>query len=61
MHDGTTNELWPMSSATYIAWSIADVAMALELVGEKLKMRAGTPMTAGYRPELDAMPELDKR
>ena len=26
-----------MSSATYIAWSIADVAMALELVGEKLK------------------------
>ena len=60
-HEGTTKELWTMSSATYTARSIADVETELELVGKKLRMRAETPMAAGYRPELDGTPELDER
>ena len=58
---GTDKALWTMSSETYIKRMIADVETELAKVGKKLRMKASTPMTSGYRPELDATPELDER
>ena len=50
-----------MSSDTYVKRAVGDVECELELIGEKLVTKAVTPMTAGYRPELDVSKELDAR
>jgi hypothetical protein len=50
-----------MSSDTYVKRAIADVMRTLDEVGQRLKTKVTTPMSNGYRPELDASPELDDR
>jgi hypothetical protein len=54
---------WSMSADTYVKYvkcAVADVVHTLDEVGQRLKMRVTTPMATGYRPELDATPELDE-
>jgi hypothetical protein len=54
-------ECWAMSSDLYIKRAIADVERELAQIDRALKSKASTPMTAGYRPELDISDELDPR
>ena len=50
-----------MSSDLYIKRAIADVEKELAETDRFLKSRVQTPVSSGYRPELDASPELDAR
>jgi hypothetical protein len=50
---------WAMSSDLYVKRAVAEVEKELEKVGDRLSTRASTPMSAGYRPEVDATPLLD--
>ena len=59
--DDPTKTRWGMSSDLYIKRAIADVERELTNVGRYLKAKAKTPLMTGYRPELDASPELDAR
>jgi hypothetical protein len=52
---------WAMSSTTYVKRAVDDIETELEKVGKRLPARVTTPMTSGYRPELDKSPELDER
>jgi hypothetical protein len=52
---------WSMSADTYVKRAVADAVCTLDEVGQRLKTRVTTPMDSGYRPELDATPELDER
>jgi hypothetical protein len=52
---------WAMSSEVYVKRSIQDVETELALVNKMLPTKVTTPMSAGYRPELDQSPELDPR
>ena len=49
---------WAMSSDTYVSRAIADVERELAENGQCLKNKAVTPMSSGYRPEVDSTPEL---
>jgi hypothetical protein len=49
---------WGISPDTYIKSAVAEVERKLSETGEKLANRISTPMTSGYRPELDSTPEL---
>ena len=50
---------WAMSSSKYVARAIRDVETELENVGLGLPKRTTTPLSQGYRPELDQTAELD--
>ena len=50
-----------MSLDAYIKWAIAEVELELEQVDWHLSKKVTTPMSHGYRPELDATSELDAR
>jgi hypothetical protein len=50
---------WALSSDLYIKRAVAEVERTLAEVGDKLKTRVKTPLSTGYRPELDVTPELD--
>ena len=50
---------WSMSSETYIKRAVKEVKRTLSEVGQRLKTKSVTPMTDGYRAELDMSPELD--
>jgi hypothetical protein len=52
---------WAMSSSKYVARAVKDVEMELESVGLGLPKRTTTPLSQGYRPELDQTAELDAR
>ena len=53
---------WDISSDTYVKRAIADVERELEQVGKMLPTRIVTPLSSGYRPEIDTTGELhDKR
>ena len=52
---------WAMSSDTYIKRAVAEVERNLEEVGQKLSTKVETPLSSGYRPELDMSRELDAR
>ena len=49
-----------MSSDEYMKAAVTDVVEDLEKWGLKLKGKAYHPYEAGYRPEIDMMPELDE-
>ncbi len=51
---------WAMSSDTYVNRAIADVENELTQNGDKL-VKQTTPLSSGYRPELDSTPLLDER
>jgi hypothetical protein len=40
--------------------AVEEVKHELEKVGKQLKKKVVSPLASGYRPELDASPELDK-
>ncbi|KAI2490439.1 Reverse transcriptase (RNA-dependent DNA polymerase) [Fragilaria crotonensis] len=50
---------WAMSSSKYVARAVKDVETELENVGLGLPKRTTTPLSQGYRPELDQTAELD--
>ena len=52
-------ECWTMTSEQYVKAAIANVETALDKSGQRLPSRATTPITAGYRPELDTTAELN--
>jgi hypothetical protein len=59
--DDPTKPRWAMSSETYVKRAIADVETELGKVDKMLPTKASTPLSAGYRPELDQSNELDPR
>ncbi|KAI2501848.1 Reverse transcriptase (RNA-dependent DNA polymerase) [Fragilaria crotonensis] len=50
---------WAMSSSKYVSRAVKDVETELENVGLGLPKRTTTPLSQGYRPELDQTAELD--
>ena len=51
-------ERWSMSSDNYVKQAIKDVEAEVKLMQKKLPTRVTTPLSAGYRPEVDGSPEL---
>jgi hypothetical protein len=49
---------WTMSSEKYVKAAVDNVDKKLAEQGLRLQPKCPTPMTSGYRPELDATPEL---
>ena len=52
---------WAMSSEKYIKQAVADVETELAKVDKCLPTRVTTPVSQGYRPELDQSRELDAK
>ena len=52
---------WAMSLENYVKQAVADVEKELESVEKGLPTRVTTPLSQGYRPELDQSRELDAR
>jgi hypothetical protein len=50
-----------MSSEKYVKQAVADVETELEKVDQSLPTRVITPVSQGYRPELDQSRELDAK
>jgi hypothetical protein len=48
-----------MSSEKYVKQAVADVKKELSEVDQCLLTRVSTPLSQGYRPELDQSRELD--
>ena len=61
MDDGRT--CWAMSSDLYVKRAVAEVEKELGEVNQQLRLptRASTPMSAGYRPEVDGSRLLNER
>jgi hypothetical protein len=53
------HECWAMSSDLYVKRAIEDVERELGQADRALKSKASTPLTGGYRAELDVSDELD--
>jgi hypothetical protein len=53
------DKMWAMSSQRYIKEAIRCVEIELQKTGQRLVGKPSTPMTVGYRPELDITPLLD--
>ena len=53
-------ECWTMSSYEYIQAAIKNVQEKLSKTNMRLQKRTPTPMSSGYRPELDQSAELDE-
>ena len=51
---------WAISSDTYVRRAVEEVERELARVGKQLKKKVVLPLASGYRPELDASPELDE-
>ena len=49
---------WSFGSKQYVEESVQNVLNYLKKRGELLAVKAVTPMTNGYRPEIDITPEL---
>jgi hypothetical protein len=56
LNDGTI--AWSFSSSKYVKAAVANVETHLREEGRKLPMRASTPLSSNYRPELDISEEL---
>jgi Reverse transcriptase (RNA-dependent DNA polymerase) len=52
---------WAISSDMYVKQAIADVETELALAGEMLVGKVSTPISPGYRPEIDSTPELNEK
>ena len=50
---------WSISSSKYIQDSIVNVSRIIEKKGLKLRNNVQSPISRGYRPELDGSPELN--
>ena len=56
--DNPTKVRWAMSSDLYVKRAVTEVERELEEIGERLSTKVSTPMSQGYRPEVDTTPEL---
>ena len=52
---------WAMSSEKYVKQAVTDVEQELAEVDQCLPTRVSTPLSQGYRPELDQSRELDSK
>jgi hypothetical protein len=52
---------WAMSSEKYVKQAVADVETELEKIDQCLPTKVTTPVSQGYRPELDQSHELDSK
>jgi hypothetical protein len=52
-------KMWAMSSRHYINEAIRCLEVELQKSGQQLVGKPSTPMTPGYRPELDVSPLLE--
>jgi hypothetical protein len=52
---------WAMSSEKYVKQAVADVELELSYVDLCLPTRVTTPLSQGYRPELEQSRELDAK
>ena len=62
--DGASDPMkprWAMSSEKYVKQAVADVEKELSEVDQCLPTRVSTPLSQGYRPELDQSRELDAK
>jgi hypothetical protein len=59
--DDPTKIRWGMSSTSYTKKAIQEVERELAEVSKCLPSKVTTPLKPGYRPEIDATPELDYR
>jgi len=63
IHDGSPSEpakqVWAMSATEYVKRSIQEVERELALQDAYLPKRFETPLSSGYRPELDFSPKLE--
>jgi hypothetical protein len=50
---------WAMSSEAYVKQAVLDVELELSSVDQCLPTRVATPLSQGYRPELEQSRELD--
>ena len=58
---GVEKPRWSMSSDLYVKRAVADVETELAQTQQFLKTKVTTPISTGYRAELDVSPELDAR
>ena len=49
---------WAFGSCQYVQSAVRNVEDHLAKTGEKLPYKAPTPLSSGYRPEIDVSPEL---
>ena len=57
---GVEGSAWGISSDSYVKSAVAEVERKLAETGKKLHTgKCATPMTSGYRPEMDSLPELN--
>jgi hypothetical protein len=56
-----TKVRWALSLDKYVDRAVNEVERQLSEAGRKLKTKVKTPLSLGYQPELDKMPELDAR
>jgi hypothetical protein len=57
--DDKSKPRWGLSSNTYINEAIRNVEVELSKIGKALSNNVSTPLSSGYRPELDVTPLLD--
>ena len=58
MHNETNKECWAMSSDKYCAAAVTNVTEVLNKKGLRLPSKCFTPLSNGYRPEVDVTAEL---
>ena len=51
---------WAFGSGQYVREAVQNVVTYLKKRGDVLGAKAPTPMSCGYRPEIDVTPELDQ-
>jgi hypothetical protein len=51
---------WAFGSSQYVNSAVTNVYTPLQKRGDKLLYKAPTPISSGYRPEIDISPELSK-
>jgi hypothetical protein len=56
LENGT--KAWAFGSCQYVQAAVCNVEDHLAKTGEKLPYKAPTPLSSGYRPEIDVSPEL---
>ncbi|KAI2493498.1 Reverse transcriptase (RNA-dependent DNA polymerase) [Fragilaria crotonensis] len=59
--DNPSKVRWAMSSDLYVKRAVTEVERELDEIGERLSTKVSTPMSQGYRPEIDTTPELDAK
>ena len=59
--DDPSKVRWAMSSDLYVKRAIQEVERELTQINQKLATRVTTPLSAGYRAEMDTTPELDAK